>query len=197
HNDTNIAGVTGGTQLADQEAAAAVTTGTEIAIPLAALGNPTGDVKVTAFIASGSFDFLSNQFLSPLEVEDFDEDPETPEDRPNLGALYDLSQLPGDQFFTISLGDAAGIIGDYDDSGQVEQGDLNLVLNNWGQAAPFDPNGDPFDTPNVDQEELNRVLNNWGSTAAPSFEGSAVPEPATMAILGGLALAGLRRRRSA
>ncbi|MEM8783555.1 MAG: hypothetical protein AAGE65_11965, partial [Planctomycetota bacterium] len=113
HNDTNIAGVTGGTELADQAAAAAVTTGTEIAIPLAALGNPTGDVKVTAFISSGSFDFLSNQFLSSLEVEDFDEDPETPDNRPNVGGFYDLSQLPGDQFFTISLGDAAGIIGDY------------------------------------------------------------------------------------
>ncbi|MEM7577269.1 MAG: hypothetical protein AAF328_07310, partial [Planctomycetota bacterium] len=82
HDDSNLAGVTGGTQAADQAAAAAVTTGTEIQIPLAALGNPTGDVKITAFISSGSFDFFSNQFLSPLETEDFDEDPETAEERP-------------------------------------------------------------------------------------------------------------------
>ncbi|MEM8783930.1 MAG: hypothetical protein AAGE65_13890, partial [Planctomycetota bacterium] len=87
----------------------------------------------------------------------------------------------------VPLVEGGGIIGDYDDSGQVEQGDLNLVLNNWGTAAPFDPNGDPFETTNVDQEELNRVLNNWGSTTAPSFEGAAVPEPATVAVLGGLA----------
>ncbi|MEM8782197.1 MAG: choice-of-anchor tandem repeat NxxGxxAF-containing protein [Planctomycetota bacterium] len=86
----------------------------------------------------------------------------------------------------------AGLTGDYNDSGQVEQGDLNLVLNNWGQPAPFTPNGGPFATPNVDQEELNRVLNNWGASSAPSF---AVPEPGIFALLGtGLATI-LRRPR--
>ncbi|MEM8782403.1 MAG: PEP-CTERM sorting domain-containing protein [Planctomycetota bacterium] len=109
----------------------------------------------------------------------------------NGDAVVDATDIA---FIQAALGGGPGIIGDYDDSGQVEQGDLNLVLNNWGQAAPFDPNGDPFATVNVDQEELNRVLNNWGSTTAPSFEGAAVPEPATLALLGGLALAGLRRR---
>ncbi|MEM8783338.1 MAG: PEP-CTERM sorting domain-containing protein [Planctomycetota bacterium] len=114
-------------------------------------------------------------------IGDFNSDPEP--------FVVDNLVLSGEEITVID-----GIVGDYDDSGQVEQGDLNLVLNNWGAAAPFDPNGDPFSTPNVDQEELNRVLNNWGSTAAPSFEGAAVPEPATLALLGGLALAGLRRR---
>ncbi|MEM8782863.1 MAG: hypothetical protein AAGE65_08385 [Planctomycetota bacterium] len=90
----------------------------------------------------------------------------------------------------------SGLPGDYDDSGQVEQGDLNFVLNNWGLQAPFEPNGDPFITSIVDQEELNRVLNNWGDTnATPGFSGFAnVPEP----VVGlGLALCGamsLRRR---
>ncbi|MEM1027015.1 MAG: PEP-CTERM sorting domain-containing protein [Planctomycetota bacterium] len=87
-----------------------------------------------------------------------------------------------------------GLAGDYDDSGLVEQGDLNLVLNNWGAPAPFDPNGDPFDTGTVDQEELNRVLNNWGSSNAPSLSSAAVPEPASLALLSVLGLAGLRRR---
>ncbi|MEM7576240.1 MAG: PEP-CTERM sorting domain-containing protein [Planctomycetota bacterium] len=92
---------------------------------------------------------------------------------------------------------AVGIVGDYDDSGSVEQGDLNLVLNNWGADAPFEPNGDAFASLAVDQEELNRVLNNWGNSAnPPSFNGSAVPEPATFALLSGLAIAGLRRRHA-
>lgn len=87
----------------------------------------------------------------------------------------------------------AGLIGDYDDSGSVEQGDLNLVLNNWGQDAPFDSNGAPFTTPTVDQEELNRVLNNWGSTSVPSFAGFDIPEPTSLLVL---AMCGLRRRRA-
>ncbi|MEM7576318.1 MAG: hypothetical protein AAF328_02485 [Planctomycetota bacterium] len=110
------------------------------------------------------------------------------------GELEQIDELPG---LVVALV-ATGIVGDYDDSGQVEQGDLNLVLNNWGGAAPFQPNGDPFATPQVDQEELNRVLNNWGNSAnPPSFTGAAVPEPGTAGLATAFLVAGaaLRRRR--
>ncbi|MEM1098512.1 MAG: PEP-CTERM sorting domain-containing protein [Planctomycetota bacterium] len=109
---------------------------------------------------------------------------------------YDLV-LDNFMLETIAASVGMGIVGDYDEDGQVAQGDLNLVLNNWGAARTFeDPGGTVFSTANVDQEELNGVLNNWGAQAAPSFEGAAVPEPATFAALGGLALLGLRRRRA-
>ena len=68
--------------------------------------------------------------------------------------------------------------GDYNDNGQVEQADLDLVLLNWGQ--PFD--GLPSEWVNerptmgiVDQAELDGVLLNWGTSA----DAAAVPEPAT------------------
>ncbi len=98
----------------------------------------------------------------------------------------------------VTLEVLAGIAGDYNGSGQVEQGDLDLVLGNWGNSVPPIPGGWVNDLPSglIDQDELDGVLLNWGNTAAPDFSGSAVPEPTTAALLalGGLTL---RRRRPA
>ncbi len=98
-------------------------------------------------------------------------------------------------------GATGGIEGDYDDGGQVEQTDLDFVLSNWGDTDISDvtnwinfPGGGAFDGL-VDQNELDGVLLNWGSTAAPSFAGSAVPEPASLGLLAAAGLVGLRRRR--
>ena len=84
--------------------------------------------------------------------------------------------------------------GDYDDSVSVDQGDLDLVLNNWGGSRGAWQNAEGFMSGIVDQEELDRVLNNWGSSAAPAFAGEIVPEPALAAVALGVLLAGLRRR---
>ncbi len=83
--------------------------------------------------------------------------------------------------------------GDYDASGQVEQGDLDLVLQNWGLTTPPTPSGWINDLPDgvVDQAELDKVLQNWGSTSAPVFDGSTVPEPAGLTAL--LLATGMRR----
>ncbi len=96
-----------------------------------------------------------------------------------------------------SLYAAAALVGDYDASGAVEQGDLDFVLNNWGRN--IDTAGVPagwvlgLPTGNVDQDELDAVLNHWGSGLAPDFRGVAVPEPATAAALLFTAMA-MRRR---
>ncbi|MEM1027034.1 MAG: hypothetical protein AAGJ38_03030 [Planctomycetota bacterium] len=88
------------------------------------------------------------------------------------------------------------LLGDYNDSGQVEQGDLNLVLNNWGSATPPIPAGWVNDLPDgfIDQNELNRVLNNWGNQSAPLTSPLTVPEPASL-LIGGTLFVLLRRRR--
>jgi autotransporter-associated beta strand protein len=69
-NNTNTAGVSGDTgNPADPNAANAVTTGFEIAIPLSALDNPRGPIKVLADINGGGNSFLSNQFLPGLPTQ--------------------------------------------------------------------------------------------------------------------------------
>ncbi len=98
---------------------------------------------------------------------------------------------------------AEGIAGDFNASGQVEQGDLDLVLQNWGDdttatGVPASWTNDNINLGQIEQTELDRVLQNWGSTSAPDFSGHnfrGVPEPASLMllVLGGSAVFGRRR----
>ncbi|MGI9243227.1 MAG: hypothetical protein ACR2RV_20685, partial [Verrucomicrobiales bacterium] len=95
YDNSNTAGVGGDTGApADQEAAAAVTTGLELRIRLDDLGTPAGDLLVCAFVNNSEHDFASNQFLGGL-----------PEGTGNLGTPngVDLSIYEGEQYFTVPL----------------------------------------------------------------------------------------------
>jgi hypothetical protein len=85
--------------------------------------------------------------------------------------------------------------GDYDQSGTVEQGDLDLVLLSWGQDAASPPDGWQHDLPTgqIDQDELDKVLLNWGATSAASG-GVNVPEPTAcvIAVVAALFMVGRR-----
>ncbi len=75
------------------------------------------------------------------------------------------------------------LAGDYNGNGQVEQGDLDLVLQNWGAgvSVPGGINGwvnDAAGIAIVDQDELDRVLQNWGQQVSV-----AVPERHTVLAL--------------
>jgi len=66
-NNSNTAGVgAAAPNAADQVAAAAVTTGIEIAIPFSQINDPSGDIRVFAYINGSGYDYLSNQFLPGL-----------------------------------------------------------------------------------------------------------------------------------
>jgi len=100
-DNSNVAGVLGGSGAADQSAALAVQTGLELSIDLADLGYVGGDIRVSAFVNGSNHDFASNQFLGPL----------TPP-QGNMGGdgagtftgviNFDLNSFAGDQYFTCS-----------------------------------------------------------------------------------------------
>ena len=100
-------------------------------------------------------------------------------------------------------GDALGLItltGDYNGDGFVSQGDLDLVLLNWGDTvvpAGFDedaiPGGGPFDGL-MSQNELDGVLLNWGNGTPPSA--NSIPEPTTAGLLAMLSVVLGSSRRS-
>jgi hypothetical protein len=105
YDNSNAAGVLGGSAAADQGEAAAVATGLELVIPLAALGNPgAGDtILITAHINGSNHDFLSNQSLAGY-----------PPPQMNLGgdgaggftgtlSGIDLNNFAGNQYFSIAV----------------------------------------------------------------------------------------------
>jgi hypothetical protein len=100
YDDSNVAGVTGGTGAANAAAALAVQTGLELGIALSDLGSPAGAIKVLAFINNSNHDFASNQFLGALAPP-----------QGNLGGdgggnftgivNFDLNGFAGDQYFLV------------------------------------------------------------------------------------------------
>ena len=105
-NNSNTAGVSG----AAVGNPGAVQTGIEIRIPLSALGYTFGTntpLHIAAFVASGGYDFLSNQVLGGL-----------PTGTANLGnpSAVNFASIAGDQYFAAQTGDL-NVTGDVTQAG--------------------------------------------------------------------------------
>jgi hypothetical protein len=99
----------------------------------------------------------------------------------------------------ISMTGSVMLPGDYNGNGKVEQGDIDLVLLNWGKNASMVPGN--WVSGSVDQEEIDGVLLNWGLMAGSAQVATAVPEPpclrlAAAALAAALAMSAGAERRS-
>jgi hypothetical protein len=141
-NNINVAGVTGGTGPDD---GSGVITGVEMAIPLEAIGSPTGDMKVCAFVNGYGHDWVSNQVLAGIGTGD------------NLGEPrnVNLQNIEGNQYFVHEV----ACVGDLDGDGDTDQADLAILLADWEvDSGSGDLNGDG----DTDQADLGILLANWG-----------------------------------
>ena len=148
-NNSNIAGVDGGSGLSD---GSGVSTGIEISIPLMRLeGYEKGtSIRVSAFIANNDNGYLSNQVMGGIGGGD------------NLAESRNVmfSGIPGNQFVTVEFGGGGSdCVGDLDNSGAVDGGDLTMLLGSWGGrgVADLDNSG------TVDGADLTMLLGAWGN----------------------------------
>lgn len=110
-DNSNVAGIAGGSGAADQGAALAVFSGIELSIDLDDIGSPAGAIAISAMVNGSNHDFLSNQFLGGLLP-----------DQGNLGgdgagnftgdlSQIDLNNFAGDQFFVVPEPASVGLLG--------------------------------------------------------------------------------------
>ena len=112
YNKSNGAGILGGSGAANAAAAAAVTTGLELVIPLAAIGGASiGDtIRISAHINGSNHDYLSNQSLGGYAPP-----------QGNLGgdgagtftgslSLINLNNFAGDQYFAVVVPEPSGLV---------------------------------------------------------------------------------------
>lgn len=110
-NNSNTAGVTGGSGAFDPAVSALVGTGLELCIPLSWLGYTSGQITLAGWVNGGDNSYASNQFIGGFQGG-----------QGNLGgdgngnytgsADFDLNDFDGDQFVTIvPAPGAAGLLG--------------------------------------------------------------------------------------
>ena len=96
-NNLNTAGVDATSPCYEESGQESVKTGVELGIPLAALGSPTGAVKVCAFINGQDHDLVSDQVLGPI----WDGTGFFCTNDLGVASSVNFANEPGDQYFVV------------------------------------------------------------------------------------------------
>lgn len=205
-NTAGVSGATGG--VVGPSSGAGVTTGIELDIPLSVLGNPTGLVKVAAFVNGQGHDYISNQVLGTL-----------PDGYGSLAEprTADFSTYAGNQYFIVYL----TLPGDANSNGKIDADDYAILDRgfaryNAGAIAASDAgwtdgdfNGDGV-VDAADYFLIDTTFAQNGGTFSPDVLAArgaafgdayvanllaAVPEPSSLLAACGLGLLPLGRRR--
>ncbi|MBK8914000.1 MAG: hypothetical protein IPM64_05230 [Phycisphaerales bacterium] len=126
-DNSNTLGVSGGQSALDAAgiaAAAAVTTGVELVIPLSAIGNPASleDISIVAFVNAPGHDFGSNQFLGGLGGAEPRENIADPRN-------VSLAAIDGEQSVALTDTCVGGcLIGDVNCDGVVNNFDIDFFV---------------------------------------------------------------------
>jgi hypothetical protein len=168
-DNSNVQGVTSDPNNIGNPATAV--NGLEVAIPLSALGNPTGEIRVLAVLTGGAWldnecggTYLSNQTLPALNVGDTSQQYGNPAWSRCPSAPFDFfpfnfTQLAG-AHYVVAPACVSGPEGDVNGDGCVDDADLLIVLFNFGnQGGQGDVNRDGI----VDDADLLIVLFNFGA----------------------------------
>lgn len=147
-DNSNLAGV-GGTagNAADQGAALAVTTGLELKIALADLGDPNGEIRIMTLQNNSGHDFLANQSLGGLPVG-----------TGNLAAPggIDFGNFAGGQFFSVTVG-SGELLRITEVSSNTEAGELKLQVAGMVVGQTY-------------HLQKSAGLNGWDAIATTQFE---------------------------
>jgi serralysin len=159
--------------------------------------NARNDLSLAVFASNGTTLLGSanltgaggSEFLSDLQLD-------------NPGTYY--ARVTGSsenvQLYELQLSaslPAVALPGDYNGDGAVNNADLTLLLNSWGESVPPPPTGwvgSPLTSPLVNNDELTALLNHWSQVGSGSFTtAGTVPEPGANVLLGFAGLACLMR----
>ncbi|MEM8944659.1 MAG: hypothetical protein AAGD11_05690 [Planctomycetota bacterium] len=140
-----------------------VLTGIEFAIPLTQLGNPSGPIRLAAFINSGPHSFVSNQFAGVGVLQS------------NLGNpnSINLANIAGEQFVTIT------VASDFNRDAGVDSADLAIWSSAFGSSDAGDSDGDGLSS----GTDFLRWQNQFAVGSDSIAAANVVPEPATYSII--------------